>query len=205
LFLPWSSEWPGLLITSVIDPWIWMILLFAALMPLLARMVSSEIGARSGSGAGLAITGLLLVTSYDVARYFLHERAVVVLDNQIYDGESPKRVTVYPDTLNPMVWQGIVETATRFVMVRVHLANEHDRGDARSVFKPESSPAIQAAAADRKFENLREFSRATLWTATPAAGNEGGTEVSATDLFFQFTATALIDSSNRVVKSDFHF
>jgi inner membrane protein len=205
LFLPWSSEWPGLFITSVIDPWIWGTLLFAALMPLLGRLVSSEIGGKSGSGAGLAIFGLLLIGAYDTTRYFLQHRATVVLDGQIYDGESPRRVTAYPDMLNPMLWHGIVETDTRFVSVLIHLTDERGQNETRVAFKPESSPAIQAAATEPQFVQLREFSRAMLWTTTPAPGVEGNSEVIARDLFFEFTARAIVDKSNHVLSSEFHF
>ncbi len=205
LFLPWNSDWAGLMSTNVVDPWIWGILLVASLMPLLGRLVSSEIGGKSGPGTGLAVLGLLLVTGYDATRWYLHERAQSVLENQTYEGETPQRVSVYADTLNPMLWHGIVETGSRFVIRQVHLAREGDPGEVRVLFKPEASPAIQAAAVDPLFQELRAFSRAILWTTTPSPRGDGNIGVSATDLFFQFSAQAVVDPNNRVVKTEFHF
>lgn len=205
LFLPWNSDWPGLMSTNVLDPWIWAILLFTSLMPLLGRLVSSEIGGKSGPGAGLAVLGLLLLTGYDVTRWILHERAKSVLENETYEGEAPQRVSIYADALNPMLWHGVVETGSRFVIRQVHLARESDPGEIRVLFKPEVSPAIQAAAADPLFQELRAFSRAILWTTTPSPRGDGNIGVSATDLFFQFSAQAVVDPNNRVVKTEFHF
>jgi inner membrane protein len=205
LFLPWHSDWSGLMSTNVLDPWIWAILLVASLMPLLGRLVSSEIGGKAGTGTGVAVFGLLLLTGYDVTRWFLHERAASVLESQIYEGEAPQRVSVYADSLNPMLWHGIVETGSRFVIRQVHLARESDPGEVRVFFKPEVSPPIQAAAADPLFEELRAFSRAILWTTTPSPGGDGNVGVSATDLFFQFSAHAIVDPNNRVLKTEFHF
>lgn len=205
LFLPWNSDWAGLMSTNVIDPWIWAILLFASLMPLLGRLVSSEIGAKSGPGTGLALSGLLLLTGYDATRWMLHERATSVLENETYEGETAQHVSVYADALNPMLWHGIVETGSRFVIREVHLAKPNDPGEIRVLFKPEVSLAIQSAAADPLFQELRAFSRAILWTTTPSPGGDGNIRVSATDLFFQFSAQAVVDPNNRIVKTSFHF
>ncbi len=72
-------------------------------------------------------------------------------------------------------------------------------------FKPESSPAITAASQDPQFRTLREFSKVLLWSSTPAPEAEGGTRITATDLYFGFSATAVVDQANRVVESSFQF
>ncbi len=60
LLLPFSSKWLHLDITDVVDPWILLMLLLAVAAPALAGLVSSEIGAKKGSGAkiGWAWTAL---------------------------------------------------------------------------------------------------------------------------------------------------
>jgi len=49
LFLPFSGDWVRLDVSSLADLWIWAVLLLAALAPALAKLVSSEIGARPSS------------------------------------------------------------------------------------------------------------------------------------------------------------
>ena len=56
--LPFSSRWFHLDLNNIVDLWIWGVLAVACIGPLLGRLVSSEIGARSGSGRGLAIFAL---------------------------------------------------------------------------------------------------------------------------------------------------
>ena len=51
LLLPFSSRWFQLDLTNIFDFWFWGILALAWLGPLLAKLVSSEIGARPGPGA----------------------------------------------------------------------------------------------------------------------------------------------------------
>ncbi len=205
LFLPFDDSWPMLSITSVVDVWIWLILLIAALAPMLGRLVSSEIGARPETGRGLAITALVLFAAYDTGRWFLHERAVTVLDSQMYNGESPVRVFAYPDKLNPMVWDGVIETGATYIFRKVSLSGEGGQAQGRIAFKPEASPAIQAAAQDPLFQRLRGFSKVMLWSTTPANEPEGATRVSAMDLYFGFSVEALVDAQNRVIDSTFRF
>ncbi|MBC7925603.1 MAG: metal-dependent hydrolase [Bryobacteraceae bacterium] len=205
LFLPWDTSWPMLSITSVVDVWIWAVLLFAVAAPVLSRLVSSEIGARSSSGQGIAVAALLLMTVYDTGRWFLHQRAVSVLEAQNYGGEVPLRVFALPDKLNPFQWDGVIETQASFAQRRIFLTGVQEDSPPKISYKPESSLAIEAAARDPLVRNLREFSKAPLWTVTPAPEVENATKVGTTDLFFGFTATAIVDSTNRVVSSQFHF
>jgi hypothetical protein len=153
----------------------------------------------------MAITALLLIPAYDVARWFMHERALAMLDNRMYNGETPVRVHAFPSPLSPTVWNGIVETGAFFVERTVRLVGPGSEEQGRVYFKPESSPAIEAAAKDPTFQRLRAFSKVLLWQSTPASDVEGGTRVSASDLYFGFTATAIVDSRNQVVSSTFRF
>ncbi len=56
--LPFSSGWYSLDLNNIIDVWMWAVLILAAVGPWVGRLVSSEVGARSGSGRGLAIFAL---------------------------------------------------------------------------------------------------------------------------------------------------
>jgi len=58
LLSPWSERWYRADIHSVVDAWIWAVLLLALAAPALSRLVSSEIGARPGTGRGWAALAL---------------------------------------------------------------------------------------------------------------------------------------------------
>src|SRR5204863_5062581 len=66
LLLPFSARWFHLDLTSVIDVWIWAAILLAVAAPLISRLVSSEIGARTRGPAArrFAIAGLLFLLFY---------------------------------------------------------------------------------------------------------------------------------------------
>ena len=66
LLLPFSARWFHLDLTSVVDLWIWAVLLVALAGPLIARLVNAEIGARTQhAGRGFAIFALLFLGFYN--------------------------------------------------------------------------------------------------------------------------------------------
>src|SRR5262249_29484855 len=65
--LPFTGEWFRLDITNVIDAWIFGALLLAVAGPWLAGLVSSEIGAKPGTGRGAAIAVLVFLLLYEGA------------------------------------------------------------------------------------------------------------------------------------------
>lgn len=205
LFLPFDNSWPRLAITNVIDVWIWSILLLATLAPMLGRLVSSEIGAKTDSRRGWAIIGLVLFALYDAGRWISQSRAIAAQEARIYSGEAPRRALAYPSGLSPLKWQGFVETGGLFSSHPVDLLQPFDASGAKTFYKPESTPAIEAAAKTPIFRTFTDFSRLVLWRSAPSAEVEGGTRVEASDLYFGFGATALVDSRNQVVEASFHF
>lgn len=205
LYLPFSDDWPGLHSTSVVDVWIWLILLIAVLWPMLSQLVGSEIGARSRPGAGWAIAGLSLFLCYDVGRWFLYQRAVSVQQARVYNGQEPRRAWAMPSHVNPFVWNGVVETDSLWVTQTVDLRREFPQSSIRIFYKPESSAPIQAARRTELFDTFLKFSKTPLWRVTPAGEIENGTRVEAMDLRFGFTATAILDGSLRIRSTSFHF
>jgi inner membrane protein len=205
LWLPFSDNWPALDTTSVVDIWIWTVLLFAVLWPMLARLVGSEIGARTGIGRGWAITGLLFVLLYNTGKSFLHTRAVAIQEARIYNGETPRRVLALPTPFNPFKWQGLVETRAFWVEQIVDLSSEFDPAHGIIWYKPAASPAVEAARKTSSFRVLEQFSRALTLRVTPSSEIEGGTLVEAVDLRFKFTASALIDAQGIVERSSLTF
>jgi len=69
-----------------------------------------EIGARSGSGRGLAIFALAFLVVYDFGRYLAHQRAIEILNSRIYSRWcTDSRGSVPTGFVNPFEWSGWVE------------------------------------------------------------------------------------------------
>ena len=205
LFLPFSDAWPALNSTSVIDVWIWAILLIATLWPMLSGLVGSEMGSRAKPGRGWAIAALLLLFFYDAGRHVLYRRAVAMQEALTYNGQAARRATAFPTHFNPMIWQGVVETNSFWALHTVDLRKDLDPSESRIVHKPETSKAIETARQTHLFDVFSKFSRAMHWRAVPDPSMEGGTRVEAVDLRFGFAATALVDREGNVRETDFRF
>jgi hypothetical protein len=156
------------------DLWILGILLAGILLPALSRLVTEEIGAKSKGprgkvGASLALAGMLL---YVVLRFVLHGNALATLESRTYRGESPRKAAAFPESSSPFRWQGIVETASALheVEIEVGPATSFDPDSAITSYKPEPSPALDAARdtpAARRFLQVARFPKATV-EKTPA-------------------------------------
>jgi hypothetical protein len=75
----------------------------------------------------------------------------------------------------------------------------------RTLYKPEPSPALEAARQTFVVHKFLEFAQYPLWRVVPLPEPEGGHRVEVRDLRFPFTAGATVDQSNRVLSSSFHF
>jgi inner membrane protein len=206
LFLPFSARWLRLDITDIVDPWILLVLILAVAAPALAKLVSSEIGARSGEGTrrGWAWFALGALLCYEGGRYIAHERALGVLDSYIYNGDRARRITALPHRFNPLVWRAVVEGRNRdFTFLTVNLAERFDSGSGRTEYSAaQDSPAIQAARRTPPFQVLEGFSQLPFWQMTPA---EDGVVVQLIDLRFGTprspgfaSATAVVDQNGQV-------
>jgi hypothetical protein len=195
----------------VFDIWIWAILLVGLLAPMLARLVDSEIGARRGSGAGAAWFALILFAGYVSGRVVLHDRAVAQASARMYGGETPLRVHAVPGPANPMTWKGVIETEHAWHVVTIPLAGEFDPESARTFYKPESNPLIDAARATRTGQVFLGFSKATAWRVLSGSRIEGSTEIRATDLRFSlpsegaFSAEWVFGPGGKVLSETYRF
>jgi inner membrane protein len=209
LLLPFRRDWLHFDFVHVIDLWIWGLLLVAVAGPLLSRLVSSEIGARSKPGAGGAIFALALTLGFLAFRYQLHENAIEALQARIYGSETPRRVHAFPTAANPWLWRGAVETDSAWKLVDVDLLREFDPESARVFYKPvnlQRFDAIRQTATGRVFF---DFCQTPLWRVVPVSRPDGGLRVSVHDLRFgapeegMFTATFVLDAGGRVVEESF--
>jgi inner membrane protein len=215
LLLPFSGQWLRLDITSIIDFWIWGVLLFAMFAPVLARLVNAEIGAtaqpKGGARRGFAIFALVSLLLYDSGRYIAHARAVAILESRIYSGSAPRRVAALAASPNPFQWRGLVETPESYVIEDVNLLGEFDPATGRTFFKPDPSPAIDAARRTRVFQEFLRFSQYPFWQVSPGEQADGGTRVEAMDLRFGdpqepgFVATVILDARQQVMREWFQF
>jgi inner membrane protein len=204
--LPFSSGWFGLDLNSLTDLWIWGVLLLAFLGPLLGRLVSTEIGAKAGAGRGLALFALAFILVYDFGRYLTHQRALEILNSRIYQGGAPTRVAAFPISAgNPFVWAGWVERPEFVMRFSLNLLGEFDPTEGTIIYKPEPGPALDAARQVFTVRKFLEFAQYPLWHVTPLADPEGARRVDVRDWRFPFTASAVVDASNDVTASSFHY
>jgi hypothetical protein len=211
LFWPFSyrrfaTDWlPG------IDPWILTILIACIALPELLRLVSSEIGAKSKKPRGQtgAIIGLALVLLYVGARATLHSNVLALLESRTFHGETPRRVSAFPQTLSLLTWHGIVETegALNEIDVDAASADNFDADSRVRQFKPDPSPALDAArnsAVARRFLATAQIPRASL------EKTEAGYVVVLRDLRYAATgetqheiaAVIELDPSNKVTSQE---
>jgi inner membrane protein len=169
LFWPFSARRFALDWVAHLDLWLLAILLAGIFLPMLSGLVTDEIGAKSKGprgrvGAFLALATMLL---YLAVRFAMHHSAMAALQSRTYRGEQPRRVAAFAESSSPFRWHGIVETesALHDVEVDVGPGAGFDAESAVTSYKPESSPALDAArnsAVAQRFLQVARFPRATV-------------------------------------------
>jgi len=206
LLLPFSEAWFRLDLNNLFDFWIWGALLIATLGPMLGRLVSSEIGAKPGTGRGLAICALCFFAAYDFGRYLTHQRALETLNSRVYQGQAPVQSGAFPIGFsNPFLWSGWVKCSNFSMHWTMNLLGDFDPMGGAIFYDPEPSPAIEAARRTPPFEAFLKFAAFPLWRITPVPEPEESRQVEVTDWRFPFTAAAIVDRENRVQRSWFHY
>jgi inner membrane protein len=208
LLLPFDGSFMRLDITHVVDPWIWAALILSVAAPALARLVSSEIGARPQTGRGWAIFAISFLLIYDYGRWIAHERAIALMQGRLYGGAAPRRVTAVPNIINPFAWTGVVEGSDFVSIHRVNLLSEFDPTVGSRSWIPEASPPLEAARRDPVFQGLMRFSQLPFWRLTPIPD---GWKVELMDLRFgppsapRFTVSGNVDPALQVHGARFQF
>jgi inner membrane protein len=209
LLLPFSGRWFHWDLTPVIDVTLWSLLLLGVIAPWFGRLVGSEIGERRrSSGGGWAVISLLLLSAYDYGRSVLHDRAVATLDSRIYKGLTPRRTAAFPGA-NPLAWTGLAELSDSYAIVPVDLRKDFDPDSGQWFYKPELTPAAQAAMQTWPFQKFLEFVQYPVWSIEPDPETPTATQVRLVDLRFGtppapgFQAIATVTKLNQVVSSNF--
>jgi membrane-bound metal-dependent hydrolase YbcI (DUF457 family) len=169
LLWPFSSKYFAADWLPRIDPWILTILIACIALPELLLLVGSEIGAKAKKPRGQtgAIIGLALVLIYVGARATLHSNALALMESRTFHGETPRRASAFPETLSLLTWHGVVETESALNEIDVDAAspNTFDPESSLRLFKPEPSPALDAARntfAAKRFLATAQIPKASL-------------------------------------------
>jgi membrane-bound metal-dependent hydrolase YbcI (DUF457 family) len=169
LFWPVSKRSFALDWVAHVDLWMLGILLAGILLPMLSGLVTEEIGGKSKGprgrlGASLALATMIL---YIGLRFVLHGNALAALESRSYRGESIRKIAAFAEPTSPFRWHGIVETesALHDVEVETGPGASFDPDSAITSYKPESSPALDAArdtAVAQRFLEAARFPKATV-------------------------------------------
>ena len=214
LKLPFSNAWFRLDALSIVDVWIWAVLLVSVLGPALVRLVNSEIGARPRSrypGRGFPLLALCFLVLYVFGRSMLHRRATAVLESRLYEDSIPVRTAVFPGPASLFRWRGLVEGQRFYVLYDLNLREDFDPASGRIFYKPAAGPEIEAARRTLVFRRFLEFAQFPLWRLVPMNEPEGAVRVEAMDLRFgeppdkRFVATAILDRKLNVQHAWFTF
>jgi membrane-bound metal-dependent hydrolase YbcI (DUF457 family) len=169
LLWPFTSKYFAADWLPRIDPWILTILIACIALPELLLLVGSEIGAKARKPRGQtgAIIGLALVLIYVGARATLHSNVLAIMESRTFHGETPRRASAFPETLSLLTWHGVVETESALDEIDVDAAssNTFDPESSLRLFKPEPSPALEAARntfAAKRFLATAQIPKASL-------------------------------------------
>jgi inner membrane protein len=211
LLWPFSARRFALDWVANLDPLIIAILLIALLLPELARLVSSEIGARDKQPRGRigAWIGLGTVVLYLGMRAHFHSNVLALMDARTFHGETAKRIAAFPEVFSPLAWRGVVETESALHLLGVSEgpAEAFDPERAETFFKPEATAALEAVS---KTPAAELFLKAARFPEAAVEGTATGTRVEIRDLRYvavgeskrEVIAVIDLDGTNRVVTQE---
>ncbi len=210
LLLPFSSQWFHLDLNSLYDGFFLAVLAVSALWPLLANLVSGEIGDRSANGRGIALVAIVAIGLFECGRILLHARAIGHLQARVYEEQQPLQVAALPDAFDPFRWSGVVETENAYLTVPTTSAGEPELNETQTFYKPPQAPVVSALKKEESFRFVSYFARFPVWSLVPVEVNGGrGIRADLTDLRFgvpgagSFHCIGLLDARDRVLRSYF--
>jgi inner membrane protein len=191
MFAPFNWRWYSWDIVFIVEPLILLALIAGLVFPALFGLINQEIGVRSKGprgrvGAIFALLCLLLIWG---VRDYQHRRALNAMGALLYQGAVPVKMGAYPYWVNPFRWHGVVETANFFQTVPVNsLTPEVDeQEEAHTYFKPEITPATQAAKASYFGQVYLDWAVFPLTQTEQLQGAFKGYLVRFEDLRFEYT------------------
>lgn len=148
-FLPFSDKWHAWSIVSIFDPWMFLALLLALVIPALLGLVDREIGARKQQfrGRGWAIAALVFILGWWGLRSYEHNQAVNLAESGDYTHQPLARVAAEPTMWSPFSWRILMETQGTYQTASVDtLTSQVTTNDYSDViYKPKVTSAVTAA------------------------------------------------------------
>lgn len=163
LLWPFRTHWSGWDLATNFDPWVLALFVAGLLLPLLFKLVNEEVtsGQKKRTGMASAVVTLLLVAAYLGARAYLHGQAVDLLLSREYHGRVALSADAFPEPSTPFDWRGVVGTDNTLEEVEVPLghAEQFDPNNSVTRYKPEDSPALEAADKSAAAARFLEYAR----------------------------------------------
>jgi inner membrane protein len=173
-FAPFNRQWYAWDIVFIVDPIMLLALFLALALPALMALITEEIGSSKPQfrGRGAAIFALLCLAAVILVRDFEHRRAVNALNARTYRGEDPLRASAFPQPINPLSWNGVVETRDFFQMAPVDSGSGDVDPQNMAVvrFKPEETPVTLTAKKSRLGRVYLDWARYPLVTTEKLEG-----------------------------------
>jgi inner membrane protein len=150
-FYPFNPRWYAASIVFIFDPWIFALLVAALVVPLIFKLVSSEIGARRQPfrGRGWAIAALLSIMGWWTLREVQHNRAVQLATAQSFAEPRPPA----PDTAEcdtPDCAPSTGDAPPTYLAAQLVLASPDPISPFRWSTATDFGPAIQLAEIDTR-------------------------------------------------------
>ncbi|MGB6133810.1 MAG: metal-dependent hydrolase [Acidobacteriaceae bacterium] len=148
-FLPFSAHWYAWSIVFIFDPWMFLALLLAVVIPSILGLADREIGARKKPfrGRTWAIAALSFVLVWWGLRNAEHLHALQLVRSGDYTREPLLRAAAEPHMASPFAWRVIMETQDYYQTAEVDTLNDqvttNDYGDV--IYKTPVTPAVAAA------------------------------------------------------------
>jgi inner membrane protein len=187
-FYPFSNHWYAWDTVFIFEPLMTAALLAALVLPALLALVTEEIGVRRKGprGRAAAIAALLFIVLLWTVRDVEHRRALASMDALEYGGEPAVRIAAFPYPANPFRWAGVAETSNAYLSMKVDSLRGVVDPDhrAESYYKPQPTPATEAAAKSDLGVAYLDWARFPLVESEPMGGPGKGYLVHFSDLRF---------------------
>jgi inner membrane protein len=148
-FFPFNPRWYSGSIVFIAEPILWTLFALALILPAIFGITDREIGARRqpfrGRGwAIFALGGMVVLWGW---RWFEQGQARTLLDHTQVASAPVLRVALEPYPVNPWRWHAILETPTYYRTAEVNTLTGAIESDSNAdiLYKPESTPAVEAA------------------------------------------------------------
>ncbi|HEY4355681.1 MAG TPA: metal-dependent hydrolase [Acidobacteriaceae bacterium] len=196
-FFPFNPHWYAGSITFIFDPLMFALLLGAAVLPALFRLVGSEVGSRRQAFAarGWAISALLALVVLWTFRETQHSRAITLANAQslavpvettpVADAQDtpslnylqPLRVLANPDPFNPFRWWMVTDYGPVYQLAQADTRNGTFKPAQQTTVKIAPSPEFQAAANSRLGRVYLDWSPMPFLSISHTEFDEAGQQV----------------------------